>query len=63
MANQAVILAKGMTDPVAVEVQLQLQLGQGGGYDLSVRGPHKFSEACDESCDVFPFQFRFFSPL
>ena len=52
-----------LTDPVAVEVQLQLQLGQGGGYDLPVRGPHKFSEACDQSCDVFPFQFRFFSPL
>lgn len=44
-----------LTDPMAVKVQLQLQLRQGGGYDLPVCGPHKFSEACDESCDVFPF--------
>lgn len=44
-----------LTDAVAVEVQLQLQLGQCGGYDFSVGGSHKFSEACDEGCDVLPF--------
>lgn len=44
-----------LVDAVAVEVQLQFQFWQCSGYDFSVSGPHKLSEACDEGRDVFPF--------
>lgn len=52
-----------LANAVAVEVEFQLQLGQCGGDDFSVCGSHKFSEACDEGGDMFPFEFRFFGPL